>query len=195
MIWLAFASLFSAPAPVGTYPWFSIDDIPARILSEREQYSLLVRALVSPTGVLQGCEIERSVPDTALDAYTCSLVKARAKLRPAKWIDGLPVEGVHRSWVVWTVQPSIRKHDTDLIVTVGQFPKGVRSPAYFPIIFAADEKGAPLACGPQNGDENPALIGLVCGEFVKRFVAIPPKNRNGALVHSVQNATVMLVKK
>lgn len=195
MFWLSVASLFSAPAPVGFYPWFSHDDVPTSVRSKGGHYSVLFRTVVGPNGVLQGCEIERSSPDNALDAFTCSLVVKRAKLKPARWVDGSPVVGVFRSTVVWQAREDSMKRPSDLVLSVDRLPKGVRSPAYISVKFAADDKGKPVACGAGDQADNLAMVELACGEFVKRFAAIPPKNASGTPVRSVQNGTVRVEKK
>jgi len=195
MYWLTFASLFSAPTPVGFYPWFSEDDVPAFVQSNNAQYSLLLRTVVDPSGTLHGCEIETSKPDHALDAFTCSLVLKRARLKPARWIDGSPAVGVHRSTVIWQASPRPTSPSYDLMLLTDRLPQGVRSPAYVRVIFAADERGVPVSCDGAEKSNKPTLVELACAELTRRFVAIPPKDVNGGPVRSVQNGTVKVVKR
>lgn len=181
-----------------TYPsWFSHDDVPLALIPEGVARRVAVRAVVRPDGTLQRCEIEATSGAPKVDAYTCGLIRKRARYSPARWNDGSPTFGVVRLSVIWLVGDARPPMDVpdDLGIAVNQLPKGLRSPTSVRAIFAADEQGRPSSCiaepataGAQKSD--PALVTLACAQLIAAYRAIPVSDDNGQPVRSVQNASV-----
>ncbi len=103
MIWVALAAQLSAPVPIDFLKWWSPDDMPAYHQINGVTRWLTYRVTVKPDGSIQACDVEISSSDRYLDSLSCNIIKKRAKLAPAKWTDGSPVQGVFRGGVTWAV--------------------------------------------------------------------------------------------
>jgi len=72
-------------------PLITPDDYPISSMRQEEQGTVTYRAVISPSGVAESCEIVRSSGYPALDAKTCELVLGRARFEPGRAADGSPL--------------------------------------------------------------------------------------------------------
>ena len=137
-------------------------------------------------------------PVPQLNAYTCNLIRRRAKFLPAR-IDGNPSYGVYRTAVFYTVADDdadlVNNSHSDIDVVVKALPEGLKSPVSVAVAFAVDGAGEKSSCDANNGDtservvNHPALVGVGCGE-VLNTLRVTPVTHSGQPVVSVQNALV-----
>lgn len=203
MLWIALAAQLSGPLPEETETVFSVDDMPEYVLRAGINRFVLTRTTVGLDGIPQNCVIERSSGDAALDAYTCAIIVKRARLRPAKWIDGSPSYSVLRVPISWTIggPPSSselqKAYRADIDIMVNRLPDGAKSPISVRLMIAVDQNGRPVACdeaprpsGRSHDKVFPKLVPIACQQMMSQYKAIPAKDESGKPVRSVQNATV-----
>lgn len=197
MIWVALAAQLSAPVPIDFLKWWSPDDMPAYHQINGVTRWLTYRVTVKPDGSIQACDVEISSSDRYLDSLSCNIIKKRAKLAPAKWTDGSPVQGVFRAGVTWAVgdDPPPNLRPPDLTVKVDQIPKRARSSGYAKVMFAVDEHGRVSDCAEYPENERPELVDVACQAVIESYKATAAAGPNGYAVRSVQNAEVKVSKK
>jgi len=210
MIWLALAAQLSLPAPANAHvhdlrELFSVDDFPDYLQGVSSLWRIVyTRTTVRPDGTVQGCTAEVSSGDSKLDAYTCAIILKRAKLTPARWVDGTSVFGVLRLPVSWTITDSpptpedgLKASVPDIDVSVDRLPKGVRSITGLELQVAADERGHPVSCIDYPPIDKsaakrhfPELVPIACGQVMANLSLAPPIDATGKAVRSVQSVTV-----
>jgi hypothetical protein len=205
MFWLASAALFSLPVPADARArdirdLFSFEDVPVYLL-HRENVSLTVytSTTVRPDGAVESCSVEASSGDAKLDAYTCALIVKRGRLLPARWTDGSAAYGVVRlpvHYYVGSSTPSEKLPDADVLLFVNHLPKGARRIIGLQLQVAADDGGRVVACAelpPLKTDRRkrfPEFVPVACRQVTSALKLVPPKDRSGKPVHSVQNLFV-----
>jgi hypothetical protein len=203
MFWIALAAAaqISTPVPQNLRHWFSNEDVPVFLLQQNSGFwTVGIRIDVASDGKVRSCGIETSggIPD--LDALTCQIVRQRAKFRSAHWIDGSPTLGVYRTSVNWAVSvvPTdwTEVSNPVLDLSVDHLPSGAKSPTLVRVMFAVDPLSGISSCAAEPGDnferaENIiALVPIACQELIKSYRPVPPKDRDGRSVSSVQDAVV-----
>ena len=197
MIWLALAAQLSAPVPTNDL-LVRPADVPLELLRADEMKLVQFRITVTPAGKAQDCQIETSSGNQKIDAMTCSLVKRRARFRPATDVNGNAAYGVYRAFITWWMgnnskaAPSVTTRDLD--VTVKTLPSGIPSPAPVKLMFAVDADDHPSSCKGERASDNPGLVAAGCGQLIKAFTAVPARTSAGVLVPSVQTAIVLFMK-
>lgn len=179
---------------------FTGDDFPAFLLKQGDADRIVhTRTTVRPDGTIENCVAESSSGDQRLDAYTCALIVKRAKLNPARWIDGSAVYGVLRMPVRWMILNSIddlSERSPDLEVSVNHLPKGAHSFVDVQLQIAADDKGHPVSCvewqPPPNasGKHFPELVPIACQQATASLTLSPPVDASGKPERSVQSVFV-----
>ena len=94
----------AAAGPVPMHPLqvlFSVEDYPAEAVRLRQEGETSVRLTVSPQGRVTMCAVERSSRSAHLDSWTCRILRARARFRPAQDAAGNAVEGTKRYTHIW----------------------------------------------------------------------------------------------
>jgi hypothetical protein len=191
MLWILLALQLSIP--VLLKPVFSPDDVPQYIAQGDIARDVYFRTTVRPDGTIQGCTVEVSSGDPALDAYTCALVVKRAAFHPAKSIDGSPAFGVIRLPATWASSNASAERAgslADLELSVNKLPAGLHSPALLMLQVAADSAGRVTACedvpGSPPSNHSPELVSLACSQLRSTYSADPAKDDAGKPVPSVQ---------
>jgi hypothetical protein len=199
MILIALAAQLSAPVPTNLDSWFTHDDAPLDEMEVDKPKVIPFRAVVAPDGKLQDCQILFSSGSKRIDRLTCTLVKQRARFKPAIGLDGKPAYGAYRSSSVWLLTegsgPDSRPVVSDMELAVSRLPEGVRSPIPVRVMFAVDRQGHVSSCRGEQADDNPALVKVACAELTKSFTPPPVRTRSGTAVDSVQDAVVLFVQK
>jgi hypothetical protein len=211
MFWIVFAAQLSAPVAASSdlpdvRALFSYQDVPEYLLHLSPVWrTVYTRTTVRDDGAVQNCIAERPSGDSMLDAYTCGLIVKRAKLIPAKWIDGTPAYSVLRFPVSWTVTESIPSDEDrfkavvpDLELSVNRLPKDAQKTVDITIEVAADEVGRIVSClelPPDKKDRSrhfPELVAIACEQAEKSLSLRPPFDQSGKPIRSVQTASVRL---
>lgn len=194
MLVLLLASQLAAPTTLGPANWYKADDYPIQYIQAGRSFDISLRATVRPDGGLQGCAIEKSSGEKDFDKYNCALLLSRARFSPAKDRDGRPVLGIYRSRVTWMMDDRKPKAGAgDLELTVANLPAGLSSPAYIHVALAVDGTGRATDCAKGKPDQNAALLKAACTQLLRSYRAIPARLPSGALVPSVQSATVSFI--
>lgn len=215
MLWLVMAAAATTQMsfPVSIDPKVSsfhllyrVEDFPSYVRGENLAYTVKIRVTVDPDGSIQSCVAEQSSSNERLDAHTCALFAERAKLAPARWIDGSAAFGVIRLPIVWITStfgpPDFsrmkRMSEADLEIGVNKLPDGKKESSV-PLIIAADEAGKPVECAvnPPPSDSPyqpiPQLIPLACTQATAELTLSPPKGADGRPARSIQGVVVRFV--
>jgi hypothetical protein len=209
MFWIALAAQLSLPVALEDgshepHPLFSADDMPAYVQIEGINRFVSTRTTIRPDGTPQDCTVQRGSGDAKLDAYTCALILKRAKVQPAKWLDGSPAYAVVRMPVAWTVggpaskSESERAFPADMEISVSRLPASADGPTDLRLMIAVDENGRVIGCEAESPASKwdrtksvPALLAIACNQMMSQFTAIPAKDASGKPVRSVQTASVV----
>jgi len=201
---LALAAQLSSPTVTNAHDpnvagWITRDDQPDYLFHQaRANPTVYTRTTVRPDGTIQNCVVERSSGDRDLDAYTCQLIRKRAKFLPARWLDGSAVYGVLRTTVRWSISedPMYEPLVTDLELPIDHLPQGAASKVYVDLEIAVDETGHPVSCNdsPQSsGDDQPKhypeLVPIACQRATASLVFSPPVDASGKPARSIQNVS------
>jgi hypothetical protein len=193
MIWLLALAQSTAPTATNMAGLFRAEDTPVAIMPGNVLKSVNTAVTVTPQGKIQDCKVEVSSGIQKLDAHTCALLIRRAKFRPAIDRDGTSIYGVYRTQIDWWVgdgYPPRGRTIPELSLTVNALPPKTKSPALLRLMFRVDASGHVSDCSLQDKKGDPALVKLGCEELIKSYTATPARNLAGALVASVQMATV-----
>ncbi len=194
MLWIALAAQISAPQALREQNWFTTSDLPAGLMPESNVGAIFYRLTISPTGKIQNCTIEASSGEPKLDAYTCGIVRRKAHLLSARWLDGSPSYGIYRSSVVWVLNGGEGYlTPLDIEIQINRLPPDVRPSTKFTLTFAADDHGHPVACEPP-AKANAALMKVACDQLMTNFTALAVIDEVGKPVRSVQTAAVAFVE-
>ena len=206
---LALAAQLSVPVPVNARApdiraIFTADDFPDYLIHKGKPiWTVYTRTTVRPDGTVDSCVAETTSGDRQLDAYTCSLIVKRAKLLPARWIDGTAVYGVVRAPVQWSIgdfapseEDRLKSTLPDLELSVNHLPKHAHSIVDVDLEVAADERGQVVSCvewpslTSSHRRRFPELVPLACKQATDSLVLSPPVNASGKGVRSIQTVSV-----
>ena len=205
----ALAAQLSIPTPINTHvpdirAVFSADDFPDYLVRKTQSiWTVYTKTTVRPDGTIDKCTTETTSGDSQLDAYTCSLIVKRAKLLPARWIDGSAVYGVIRVPVQWSIsdfapteEERLKATIPDLELSVNKLPKRGQSIVDVELEVAADEKGHVMSCiewpslTNSRSSHFPQLVSLACQQATSSLVLSPPTGASATAVRSVQTVSV-----
>ena len=82
---------------------FRAEDYPDDALRANQQGEVIMRYWVEPNGRISDCRIVKSSGSPSLDAATCAIITARARLAPARDAKGSPVRSLTASSVIWKI--------------------------------------------------------------------------------------------
>jgi hypothetical protein len=202
MFWIALAAQLSLPVP-DVRVFFSYEDMPTYVMQEGVNRFVSTRTTIRPDGTPQDCTQERGSGDAKLDALTCLIILKRAKVQPAKWVNGSAAYAVVRVPVTWSIggPPSEREtqraYPADLDITINRLPPGAHNRTRLDLMIAVDEVGRVVGCGEApkaKWDHTKTFLELVpiaCQQMASQFKAIPAKDPAGGRVRSVQTASVV----
>ena len=194
MIWLLAIAQPTAPTATNMAGLFRGEDTPVAIMPGKVLKSVNTAVTVTPQGKIQDCKVEVSSGIQKLDAHTCALLIRRAKFRPALDRDGTSIYGVYRTQIDWWVgdgYPPLGRTIPEVSMTVKTLPPKTKSPAVLRLMFRVDPFGHVSDCSLQDKKGDPGLVKLGCEALIKGYTATPARNFAGALVASVQTATVL----
>ena len=204
MISIALAAQLSLPTPVGV-PFndvrgvFSAYDMPDYVATAGKTRTVFTRTTVTPDGKAQDCAVERNSGNDQLGAYTCAIILKRVKrFEAGTWLDGSPAYGVLRIPITYAID-QIPSHafPPDMEVSVSRLPAGAKTSVWVSLIIAADENGRVVDCkewaaaAGSRAKHFPELVGIACQQISSQFTAVPPKDKSGKQVRSVQSASVL----
>lgn len=82
---------------------FDYDDYPSDALQANQQGEVVMRYWVETNGRLSDCKVVKSSGSASLDSATCGIVTERARLKPARNAEGLPVRSLTSSSIIWRI--------------------------------------------------------------------------------------------
>lgn len=83
--------------------WSVGEDYPAKALREGRQGTTHYRLVISQLGGIDDCIITQSSGHADLDEATCNMLKRRARFRPAKDVQGLPMGDTYSGQMIWRI--------------------------------------------------------------------------------------------
>jgi TonB family protein len=193
MFWTLIAAHLVAAQPIEPIDWFS-DLQWERLVSQKGGHATnLVRVVVTPQGKPDDCIVEVTSGIPELDRQTCSLVMQRARFKPARGLDQVPVYGVFRKDFLWADLDAFNySRPVDLEVVVSRLPKGLRAPIAYSLTFAVDAAGKKSTCNAAE-KMDPLLASIACEQIIANYPAVAAHTSAGAPVSSIQSARVSFV--
>lgn len=82
---------------------FRDNDYPSDALQANQQGEVVMRYWVETNGRLSDCKVVKSSGSASLDSATCGIVTERARLKPARNAEGLPVRSLTSSSIIWRI--------------------------------------------------------------------------------------------
>ncbi|WP_423141709.1 energy transducer TonB [Parablastomonas sp. CN1-191] len=94
----------SAPRPMSNPAvWVTSDDYPYLASREHRQGRVGFALGIDTSGRVQTCAVTQSSGSTDLDERTCSVIRIRARFKPATDANSEPVAGTYASSILWTL--------------------------------------------------------------------------------------------
>lgn len=196
------AATATAPVPAMTTDWWSAHyDTPTKGLAPGEISLVVAEITVTRHGGFGGCVGRVYMGNPQMGPYVCSRLKKRAKFKPARTADGTPVVGVYRKMItVANVREEISFRAPKFGIWVPAL-EGSVSESPFEIQYYLSAEGRVSDCSlveavginlerrPQLVD--PRVVARACAEVMSQLKPVPPRDRQGLAVPSVQNALVI----
>jgi len=198
---IAAAVTATAPVPSMTDDWWSyVYDFPTRGIKLGELSVVEAEILVNKRGTFKECVGHVHIGNPQMGPYVCSRLKKRGMFDPARGPDGKRMFGVYRTLIV---NANVTE-DTTFKVTR---PSNIRLKAQghefedFEIQFMLDASGRVSDCSlieeiglhlyRHKQIVEPALVESACAAIPSQMHPVPPKDKNGAPIATVQNALVV----
>lgn len=83
--------------------WATNDDYPVAAMRDEREGTTGFRLTIAPDGLPQRCEVTSSSGHADLDATTCRVVMERARFRPGRDENKVPVGGTYSNRIRWTI--------------------------------------------------------------------------------------------
>lgn len=101
------SKLAMLPEPLGNAGgWIQSTDYPATALRSGQSASIQFRLMIDKSGMPTECKVQNTTQGPAFTDLTCSLLLKRARFKPARTVDGTPVDSYYTNWVNW-LMPSL----------------------------------------------------------------------------------------
>ena len=191
ILFLAATASFAAPQPLNSATWFQ------GFGAHPKENSLTLIAstiTVNPDGRAEACEASTILGETDWAAFTCHLIRERARFRPAMIHDERTF-GVYRLRTAW-VQRGPAPTDLpvwDFEVPLHDSPADTEFPMVRKIKIAVDAAGKVQGCEASGDWTHPELARTACAQVQQKLRIEPARTRSGDAVHSVQDAAVRFV--
>lgn len=137
---------------------------------------------ISSDGKFEQCRVTQSSGFAVFDRLTCSLMRQRARFRPAKDQNAQAIASTWAnrvSWAKpghnWTVNPL----PADLAVTVSRLPTHIPNPARVGVLAVIGMQGEVEACAGQNKEFGVALNTIACQEIGLALPRVIARDQNG----------------
>lgn len=199
---LAAASV-TAPVPAMTTDWWSnYYDTPATGLAPGELSVVVAEMTVNTHGYLAGCTGRVFTGNPQMGPYVCSRLKMRAVFDPARGPDGKKITGIYRKLI------TVANVTKETNFPVPNF--GIHVPASgdsakdnpFEIQFYLDAAGQVSNCSltesvglnllKHKQVVDAAIVERACAEVLRQLKPVPPLDKRGAPMPTVQNALVIV---
>ena len=92
------------PARGDIAPLFSPDDYPDVAMRKDQMGTLRMVLLINEAGRVADCTVVETSGIASLDAQSCSVVKERARFKPAIGLDGKPTKTYHERGITWRLE-------------------------------------------------------------------------------------------
>ena len=198
------AAAATAPVPTMTMDWWSnYYDTPGRGLALGELSVVVAEIMVDRRGHFAACNGQTYQGNPRMGPYVCERLQKRADFSPARGPDGQKIMGVYRKLIIVA---NVRKET--------RFPAprfGIRIPGTaqtassnnpFEIQFYLDANGLVSDCSliaavginleRHKQLVEPAAVQRACAEVSTQMKPVPPRDKKGIPIPTVQNAIVTI---
>lgn len=197
------AAAVTAPVPAMTTDWWSnYYDTPRRGLAPGELSVVVAEITVNTRGYFAGCVGRAYVGNSKMGPYVCSRLKMRAVFDPARGPDGRKVTGIYRKLIVnANVKTETRFRAPNFGIHVPASAESAKDNP-FEIQFYLDASGRVSDCSlidavginlerhKQMVDS--AIVQRACAEILSQLKPVPPRDKHGNPIPTVQNALVII---
>jgi TonB family protein len=185
MIALILAVAAAPSLPKFLKPPLGPSDYPPSALRNGEQGVELTSLLISPTGVVEKCDIVVPSKYHDLDDAACARLM-KAEVAPAKDQNGIPVYGLIKKWNTWSIGgPVDQPVSADVTLTVNHLPPGLPVTPVSKLTLVVDSSGSVEECGISTSSGNLALDTAACSAGVAAAKIEAIKNAKGEAVRAV----------
>jgi hypothetical protein len=197
------AAAVTAPVPAMTTDWWSnYYDTPARGLAPGELSVVVAEMTVNTRGYIARCVGHAYVGNPQMGPYVCSRLQMRAVFDPARGPDGRKVTGIYRKLiVVANVKTETQYRAPNFGIHINT-PAGSAKDNPFEIQFYLDSNGQVSDCSLTEAVGinlerhkqlvDTAIVQRACAEIPGQLKPVPPRDKHGNAIPTVQNALVII---
>ncbi|MBB5730642.1 TonB family protein [Sphingomonas prati] len=156
--------------PIDPAAWVQTADYPPIAVQQAQEGAALVRLHITGEGRVDDCAVVESSGSPLLDLTTCTLVRHRARYRPAADSKGRPVATTDRRRIAWKL-PQDGTPGADWV------PRAMSVAVKIDVDM--DDKGAVAACRSTKTKSNAAELVAILDEMGKNLCAEIGGNEDG----------------
>ncbi|GAM00982.1 TonB family protein [Sphingomonas parapaucimobilis] len=177
---LAFAvqrpeALAQPPKLLNPTTLFQPNDYPTRAAQKEESGIVSTLLSVDDHGRVTNCVVTESSGSVALDTGTCTLLRRKARFKPALDATGSPVGDTHREMAAWSIGPSAISPVIQLMLSLSPLQSPPTAPVAARLYFNA--KGRVTECQiVQSGGG--AVDEAVCKIAAAKLSITPPHSES-----------------
>lgn len=197
------AAAATAPVPDMTTDWWSnLYDTPSKGIAAGELSVVVAEITVDRRGYFDGCVGRVQTGNPKMGPYVCSRLKQRALFKPARSSDGNKVIGVYRKLIVVANarEPTRFRMPQFGIRVAGSGENASHNPFEIQFYLGADGQVADCSRVEAVGINlekrrqvvHPDLVRRACAEVPVQLKPVPPRDKKGAAMATVQNALVSI---
>jgi hypothetical protein len=202
-LFVALAAAATAPVPSMTNDWWSdYYDWPSKGLAPGEASVVMAEITVNTNGYFANCVGHAYLGNPMVAPYVCSRLKNRALFKPARAADGRKIIGIYRKLIiVANVSKEFRFTLPKFGIRLHGKGRGV-SDNPFEIQFYLDGNGVVSDCSLIDSIGinlnrhkqviDPAYVQQACADVPRQIAPVPPRDKNGNGIPTVQNALVVV---
>jgi TonB family protein len=173
------ASLAQPPRLLNPTALFQLDDYPTKAVQNNESGIVSTLLSVDDHGRVTNCAVTESSGSAALDTGTCTLLRRKARFKPATDAAGHPVNSTHREMAGWSIGPASISPIIQLMLTVPATPSPPPAPITARLDF--DSQGRVTECRIVRSGGN-AADETACKIAAAKLTIAPPHSRSADIV-------------
>jgi hypothetical protein len=185
---------FTGPDVAGNSDsWITVADYPRDALLKGEQAYPGFMIVVGIDGKPKSCRITSASAYPNLDRYTCALMMARSRFKPALDNAGRPIISTYRNYANWIITGMPRGDHPpfgDLILSVASLPKKLPRRPLVHVYSLVEVDGAITGCYVKSSRLVKGLEATACREVRDNWHFSPMTDDTGRKILSVQSVIV-----